>query len=201
MDEIKENWVERLTAEEAVRDAAIEELRALILRGLSHSMSRCYGGIVQAEDVAQEALLKILGSLDKFEGRSRFTTWAMTIATRIGISELRREYCQDISLDGISADDSLRIEIAVDDGLPADQQLDQRNVLQKLSELIDTQLTDRQRLAVRGLLEGLPVEEVARRMNSNRNAVYKLVHDARMKLREGLEGAGIAADDVKAIFA
>jgi len=201
MVEIQENWIERLSGEESVRDVAIEELRAILLRGLSHSMSNRYRGVVQAEDVVQDALLKILSSLQQFAGRSKFGTWAMAIATRVGISAMRRKYCPDISLDGISAGDSLRIEIAVDDEQSAEQHLDQRIILEKLSELIDTRLSDRQRLAVRGLLEGLPVEEVARRTMSNRNAVYKLVHDARIKLREGLGSAGIAADDVIAIFA
>ena len=74
-------------------------------------------------------------------------------------------------------------------------------MIQKLQELIESQLTDKQKLAVRGLLEGMPVEEVARRTGSNRNAIYKLVHDARSKLRAGFEQAGIVADDIKAIFA
>ena len=196
-----DRWVERLQADGAERDLAIAELRELLLRGLSRSLNNRYGGGFQAEDIVQDALLKILDSLDQFEGRSRFTTWAMTIATRVGISALRRKHFQDVSLDAISAGDSLRFELAVDENTPADQNLDQRSVIQKLQELIESQLTDKQKLAVRGLLEGMPVEEVARRTGSNRNAIYKLVHDARSKLRAGFEQAGIVADDIKAIFA
>lgn len=69
------------------------------------------------------------------------------------------------------------------------------------NELIETNLTDKQKLAVRGLLEGMPVEELARRTGSNRNAIYKLVHDARRKLREGFEQEGIVADDINTMFA
>ena len=46
-------------------------------------------------------------------------------------------------------------------------------------------LTDKQREATQGLLDGLQVEEIARRTNSKRNAVYKLIHDARIRLRDG----------------
>ena len=66
---------------------------------------------------------------------------------------------------------------------------------QKLSELIDD-LSDRQQTAVRALLSGMPVEEIADRTASNRNAVYKLVHDARTKLKSGLEAAGYSAEDL-----
>ena len=79
--------------------------------------------------------------------------------------------------------------------------MDQQSILSKLQELIEELLTDKQRLAIRGLLEGLPVEEIASRTDSNRNAVYKLVHDARSKLRQGFEQSGIAVEDINAIFA
>ena len=45
-------WVTRLTVEQAVRDAAIAELRALLVRGLTKSLSIRYGGGIQVEDVA-----------------------------------------------------------------------------------------------------------------------------------------------------
>lgn len=197
-----EDWVRRLKSmDHQERDVALNELRELLVRGLNRSLNNHYGTrSFNAEDVAQEALLKVMSALDKFEGRSRFTTWAMTIATRVGLSEYRRRHTKDISLDGIVAGDSLKFEFAEQE-THLDQQMDQQRILVKLQELIDGDLTDKQRLAVRGLLEGLPVEEIAARMNSNRNAVYKLVHDARSKLRNGFEKSGIVAEDINAIFA
>jgi RNA polymerase sigma-70 factor (ECF subfamily) len=125
----------------------------------------------------------------------------MTIATRVGISELRRKHCKDISLDGITAGDSLKIELAVVDDENVGTDMDRRSIIEKLQLLIDDVLSDKQRLAIRGLLEGLPIEEIASRTGSNRNAVYKLVHDARSKLKEGFKKSGILAEDVTAIFA
>ena len=198
----QDEWLQRLTGDEFERNAALEELRELLLRGLSRSLNNRYGRTFQAEDVVQEALVKIMNSLETFEGRSRFTTWAMTIATRVGISELRRKHTQDISLDAISAGDSLKIEIAVDENNdPGEDQLDRRTIIRSLQELIETILTDKQKLAIRGLLEGIPVEVIAERTGSNRNAVYKLIHDARMKLRDGFEQKGIASEEISAIFA
>jgi RNA polymerase sigma-70 factor, ECF subfamily len=38
-------------------------------------------------------------------------------------------------------------------------------------------------------------------MSSNRNAVYKLTHDARKALKRGLAKAGFGVDDIRAAFA
>ena len=51
------------------------------------------------------------------------------------------------------------------------------------------------------LLNGMPVEVFAEKTGSNRNAVYKLIHDARVKLRQGFEQAGYKAEDVSSVFA
>ena len=198
-----DEWLLRLrSSDPAERDATLADLRELIVRGLNRSLNNHYGTrSFNAEDVAQDALLKIMNALDKFEGRSRFTTWAMAIATRVGLSEYRRRHCKDISLDGMVANTSLKIEFPADNVAPSGQEMDQQSILLKLQELIEELLTDKQRLAIRGLLEGLPIEEIASRTDSNRNAVYKLVHDARAKLRRGFEQSGIAAEDIGTIFA
>ncbi|MEM6980649.1 MAG: sigma-70 family RNA polymerase sigma factor [Planctomycetota bacterium] len=191
-------WIARLRADDVTRDAAIAELREILLRGLSGPMSSRYGGGLQAEDVVQDALLKILDSLDQFAGRSRFTTWAMTIATRIGISEMRRKHYQDVSMEAFQGDDATKIEIAVDQSESADSAMDRQSMVQTLQGLIDSVLTEKQRFVIRASLGGLPVEVIAEKSGSNRNSVYKMVHDARSKLRSGLEAAGISADDLAA---
>ena len=194
-----DDWPERLRQTGPERDAAIEELRKTLLKGIGH-MLRGRNSSIQPDDVVQDAMLKILNKLDTFEGRSKFTTWAMTIATRTAISEMRRKHCQNISLDSMMGDE-LKFEVVDTDAKVNGQEADQKTILIKLEELIETRLTDKQRQAVNALLNGLPVEEIASRTDSNRNAVYKLFHDARSNLRDGFEKAGISADDINAIFA
>jgi len=197
-DEI--NWVEELRAGDERREAAIDELRRLLVRGLSRSLATRGGGEAFAEDVAQEALIKILDSLDSFAGRSRFTTWAMSIATRIAISQLRRRHFQDVSLEGVTGDDDLKFEFAVDSGPGPTRPSERAELLGQLRDLVDNRLTQKQRKVVQAALSGLPMEEIARRMGSNRNAIYKLFHDARQKLRTGLEAAGVTAGDIEAVL-
>ncbi len=196
-----DEWIQRLTGAEPDRGQAIAELRDLLVRGLTKSLSARYGTGLQAEDVVQDALLKILASLDRFEGRSRFTTWAMAIATRVGISELRRKHYQNVSLDSMTTGDNLTFEFVAADMESADNRIDRRRLLDILQRLVDSELTEKQRVAMQGFLDGLTVEEIARRTGSNRNAVYKLIHDGRNRLRKGFSESGITADDVDVVFA
>lgn len=193
-------WVTRLQAAEPDRGRAIEELRELLQRGLSRSLNNRYGQPFQADDVLQESLVKILNSLDQFEGRSQFIVWAMTIATRVGISALRRCYSRDVSLDRLDTHDNLKIDLVDARVHDATRTLERHEVLTVLSELIESELTARQRLAIRALLENVAVDELARKLGSQRNAVYKLVHDARMKLKLGLEQRGFTAEHIQSVF-
>jgi RNA polymerase sigma factor (sigma-70 family) len=196
----RDDWLERLRSPAEVRDAALEELRRILVRGLSRSLVVRGGGEAFAEDVAQEALLRILASLDSFAGRCRFTTWAMTIAVRVGISELRHKRFQNVSLQEITGGESLNIDTkAASTGSP--QQQERRAfIMATLKQLVEQTLTEKQRTVVQADLGGMPIEEIARRLGTNRNAVYKLFHDARQKLRRGFEAAGISAEDIGAAF-
>jgi RNA polymerase sigma factor (sigma-70 family) len=196
----EDSWVRRLTSDDhSERDAAITELRELLLRALARTLTERYGPQLQLEDVVQDATIKILNSLDQFSGRSQFITWAITIATRFGLTELRRRRYLDVSLDGDEAE-SL-VEALSDDNSTAADQIEKTQILTTLNEIIRSDLTDKQQRAIHATLDGLPVQEIATRLGSNRNAIYKLVHDARTRLRDGLERRGITADDISIITA
>ena len=64
--------------------------------------------------------------------------------------------------------------------------------------VIERELTEKQRTALLAELKGMPLEEIGRRLGSNRNAVYKLTHDARKRLKKHLEAAGYSAADLQA---
>ena len=75
----------------------------------------------------------------------------------------------------------------------------QNTVFEELQRLVDEDLTDRQREAVVAvLLEGMPISEVARRMGTTQNALYKLLHDARRRMKRRMEAAGLPAEEVLA---
>ena len=194
------DWVERLRSDSQRRQEALEELLEILLRWLSASLARRGGGESFADDVVQTALIKVLESLDSYAARGRFLTWAMTIATRLGIRELRRRHFQNVSLDQVSGNDDLKVEVAVNPGCTASTQSFRKEIIVQLRQLVEEYLTNKQRKVMQAALSGMPIEEIARRMDMNRNAIYKVFHDARKKLRSGFEARGVISSDNQAVF-
>ena len=79
-----------------------------------------------------------------------------------------------------------------------DAQWERRAIFETMHTLIENDLTEKQRTALLAELKGMPLDEIARHLGSTRNAVYKLTHDARKRLKRRLEAAGYTADDLRA---
>jgi RNA polymerase sigma factor (sigma-70 family) len=189
------DWPARLRDGSDTRSAALDELRGVLERGLTRALRGRYGGVVGVDDIVQISLVRILDALDSFRGESRFTTWALSIAVRVAMSELRRRYYRDVSLE--AGDGSIRFD-PVDPATPSPETNETRTRLcEALQRQIEAVLTNKQRAAIRGALAELPVEVIAERLGSNRNAVYKLLHDARARLKEGLEASGFTVEDIR----
>jgi RNA polymerase sigma-70 factor (ECF subfamily) len=183
-------------------DAALSDLYDLLVRGLGVALGG-YGSGVEANlgDFAQEALIKITANLDSFRGESRFTTWAQKIAMNVALTELKRRRWRDVSLQDLFARHGAADRGPADAQLTPEQLAFQNSVLGELRRIVDEELTDRQREAVVAvLLEGMPISEVARRMGTNQNALYKLLYDARKKLKRRVEAAGLSPQEVLAAF-
>lgn len=216
MDRTNDAWLEDLSREgTSEQAAALADLHSYLKRGIFYYLRRERSDLADrshddlnqmAEDFAQDATLRILKNLDSFRGDSRFTTWAMKIGTRTAISELRRARYKDFSLENITADGEFML--SVDEGDATSKQpvspekfTERSDVLQIIGEAIDEALTDRQRLALELVtLRGIPMDVVADQLGTNRNALYKLLHDARKKLKVHLESQGIAMDYIMNLF-
>ena len=51
---------------------------------------RIAGSTRDADDAAQEALIRIVRAIDRFDGRASFSTWSYRIATNAALDELRK---------------------------------------------------------------------------------------------------------------
>ena len=119
----------------------------------------------------------------------------------VALTELKRRRWRDVSLQDLFARRGAADRVTADTHLTPEQLAYQNMVLTHLRRMIDEELTDRQREAVVAvILEGMPIAEVARRMGTNQNALYKLLHDARKKLKLRMEAAGLSPQDVLAAF-
>ena len=202
MDRDNETWLAHLGGTGSDQQEALSDLREALLRGLRLALSQ-RAGVDDAflEDVVQDALVRILERLPQFEGRSRFLTWAMAVAIRVAMSALRRRKWGDVSLDEVVAETDLAPVWVVNDGTGPHAQSEREAILAVMHEVIRNGLTTKQREALLAALQGMPLDEIARQLGINRNALYKLTHDARKRLRQGLEAAGFTAEDIGAAFA
>lgn len=200
---VDQQWLDDLRSPDSRRhSAAIEDLRDMLLRGLSKSLSHHDNvDVAFLEDIVQEATLKILKKLDSYQGRSKFRTWAITIAVRTAISHMRKKQWQDVSLDKLASQAELDPQLAMDRSETAEQQDTKAALLSALKQVIDQELTPKQWTAITAELAGMPLSEVADKLGTSPNSLYKLLHDARKKLRRGLEAAGFTIDDVRSVIA
>ncbi len=203
-----QTWIQDLRTPGADREAALEDLHATLLRLLPRALTRWLSSGDPAletlvEDVAQDTLLRVLDKLDTFEGRSQFTTWVYKIAVRIALTELRRERWKDVSLDEMTESAGGDMEpgfVSSPDPGP-EAASEQRDTLQHLQRILSEELTDKQRQALMAVgVQGMPLEEVAQRMGTNRNALYKLMHDARLRLKRRLEQEGLPVEELLEMF-
>jgi RNA polymerase sigma-70 factor, ECF subfamily len=185
-----EDWIAELTSDGPVREDALRRLHALLLRGARFQVSRMSAmramvGAAQVEDVitlaADEAMVAVLGKLATFEGRSRFTTWAYKFAVLQAAVELRRQAWS-------------RREVPLDAAPPLieprpspDQYVEGAELAAAVREAIDRVLTPHQRrIALALIVDEVPIDVLAERLGTNRNALYKTLHDARSRLRAHL---------------
>ncbi|HEY85554.1 MAG TPA: RNA polymerase sigma factor [Chloroflexi bacterium] len=208
-----ETWLSSLRSKGAARELALQDLRAFIFRGVMgylHSRSDLSRLDIKdleqlAEDAVQDALIKIQNKLDTFQGKSKFTTWATKIAINHLISELRRHHWRDVSLqEMIEGGTTLEDVIAAGPGHPGNPSVsaEREMVWQAIVHVLENELTDRQRQAlVITQLKDVPLTEAAAILNTNTNNLYKLLHDARLKLKKKMTAQGLEPSYILELFA
>ena len=168
-------------------DDAVREVSAWCLRVLRRSL----GSRLPAddlEDLAQDSVLRILESLDSYRGDARFRTWAASIAIRTGFTELRRRRVRLEKEDRFARirEESRRFDVEES----PDRTLEHNELESSVMRHLRSDLSERQRTAILAELRGVPTVEIAHRLGCTQNALYKLVHDARRRLREALAREG-----------
>ena len=192
---------------------ALTDLRTYVLRAALVTLQRARqplgqpgaSGVAQlAEDCAQEAVTAIVQRLHTFRGESHFTTWAYTFAVNTALVAARRERWASVPLDGILDGSETPSSTAGGDASPTDPERRalQAEVVAAIRDGIEHHLTGRQQELLRAVVfEQVPLDEIVRRWGSNRSALYKLLHDARRKLKRHLAARGFDVEEMAALFA
>ena len=148
------------------------------------------------DDFLQDSLIRILEVLDQFQNRSRFVTWATAIAIRVALTQLRKRRWRDVSLETLVADTNFEPASAAGDDLAPER----RELVEAMYHVINTQLTEKQRTVLLAEIKGMAQEEIAAQLGCGRNALYKLSHDARFRLKQELALVGFDSESFSAAF-
>ncbi len=184
-------WLAGLrSADAAVQAEVAADLADFVRRTIARGFGRQLDDAT-LDDIGQESMLRIHDKLDSYRGKSQFTTWAAAIATNLALGELRRRKYQHVELSEVVAEGRELLQPAQ---APARVQTSQR--AQLLRQAMERALTERQREAMYAELAGMPLNEIARQMGSNRGALYKLLHESRKRMRAYLLARGVSLSEL-----
>jgi RNA polymerase sigma-70 factor (ECF subfamily) len=194
-------WVERLTVGHPRYHQTIATLHDVLRRVARYELSRRRPQLRSicgpefddlAQQAADDALVNVLGRLDEFLGLSRFTTWAYKFA----MFEVSAKVAQHAWRRQPPAVEQPEWDELPDPMAPRpEERLEQRARLGALSQAINA-LTERQReVFVAIALNDVPIDVLAVKLGTNRNAVYKNLFDARRRLRASMAAAGHPVSD------
>ena len=149
---------------------------------------RYLGDRSSAEDLAQEAFLRVYKARERYEPRAKFSTWLYRIVVNLCLNELRwRKGRKAIAL-SISTETSSNLNIEMADQSVPDpiHRLENQELAVKIKEII-VGLPENQRIAILlNKYEGLSYQEVAESMDTSVMAVKSLLTRARVKIKERL---------------
>jgi len=198
LDEESRRWLDELRADGAVHDGAVARLHDVLLRAARFEVARrrptsphLRGDELHdiALEAADDALMSVLRRLDDFRGASRFTTWVYKFALFEAAVKLRKRAWQDREVPLEPETWSLFSSA----GLAPDMEAEQSELLATLQRAIGEVLTPHQRRVLIALaVNGVPIDVLADRLDTNRGALYKTLHDARRKLRRHLDECGLS---------
>lgn len=195
-DEDTATWVSTLSCAGPEHDAAVARLHAMLLRVSRAELSRRASRIALAgpelddlaHQAADDATMAVLGKLAGFRGESRFTTWAYKFAVFEVSGKLARHTWRRGGL-ALDAEQWERLPDRLGPG-PADEAL-AAELAAAVRRAVDQELTDHQRrLFIAIVVNGVPLDAIVAALDTNRNAVYKTVFDARRKIRQYLVAHG-----------
>lgn len=205
-----DEWLRALRASGDEQAAPVADLRAYLVRAALYALRRRRSSLAHlsptdvealAEDCAQDALIAILGRLGEFRGESRFTTWVYKFAVNIALVAARREGGKRVPLDEVLQSADAADWAGAGAGPDPDRAARRAEAWGAIRAAMRRELTERQRQALTAIVvDGIPMDELVRHWGSNRNAVYKMLHDARRKLKASLERRGLPAHEVLSLF-
>ena len=201
LDAESAEWLRALGDTGPEREAALARLHELLVRvargeaGRRGPRLRITGPELDdlAYQAAADALLAITGKIGQFRGESRFTTWACKFVIFEVSAKIGRHFWRHPAVP-LDAEDWDRLPDRF--GFDPAHEFEWRDLLVALRRAVDQELTPRQReVFVAIVLSDIPLDTLVIELAASRNAIYKMLFDARRKLRAALAANGYLDHD------
>ena len=201
LDAESARWVQALTGLGAAREAALARLHELLLRIARREVARRAPQLAVtgpelddlAYQAAADALLAITGKVGQFRGESRFTTWAYKCVILEVSAKVGRHFWRHPAVP-LGAEQWERLPDRF--GFDPAREAEWRDLAAAVRRAVDSELTPRQReVFVAIVVNGVSLDALVVSLGSSRGAIYKVMFDARRKLRAVLAANGYLPDD------
>lgn len=203
-DVVSENeaWVEGLRQAATNHEATVAQLYALLTKMAFAEVRRKVSQVPLAgpemEDVARQAAadatLTICRKVETFRGDCRFTTWAYRFVAFEVSSKANRHYWRR----GHLPLEDHEWAHAHDQNDSPELLAENADLIAAIRRVVADDMTSRQQRVFEAIaMRGTPVAQVAAELDSNANAVYKALFDARKKLKAALVAAGYLSPEGK----
>jgi RNA polymerase sigma-70 factor, ECF subfamily len=201
LDAESAEWVRALAGAGAAREAALARLHGLLLLIARREAARRGPRLAitgpelddLAYQAAADALVAITGKLGQFRGDSRFTTWAYKFVIFEVSAKIGRHFWRHPA---VPLDAGQWERLPARFGADPAHQAEWRDMAAAVRRAVDTELTPRQRAVfVSIVVHGVPLDALVVSLGSSRGAIYKMMFDARRKLRAALAAHGYLPGD------
>ncbi len=174
-----------------VRDGDEKAFATLVTRYQDRVLGLAYRYLAErgsAEDLAQEAFLRVYKARERYVPTAKFSTWLYRIVVNLCLNEIRwRKGRQTMSLAVVTDTSSnLNVDLADQNVPEPGKTLEDEELSIHIREII-TELPENQRIAILlNKFEGLSYQEVAEAMETTVTAVKSLLTRARVRIKERL---------------
>ena len=194
-------WLGALASRGEQQEAALARLHEMLLR-IAHQECRRRGPRLRitgpelddlAYQAAADAMMAITRKLGQFRGESRFTTWAYKFVIFEVSDKIGRHFWRN---PGVPLDAEDWDKLPDRFGFEPAREVEWRDLLAALRRAVDTELSPRQRqVFVALVVNAVPLDALVIELGSSRGAIYKMMFDARRKLRAALAANGYMGHD------
>jgi RNA polymerase sigma-70 factor (ECF subfamily) len=175
------------------REVAFRELVRRYERPVFSLVYRMVRDRETAEDLAQDAFIKVLNHIDRYSPEFKFSSWVFKIANNVAIDHLRRRRLDTVSMDGSPhASSAAEVEASTFD-VASDQEsaldeMEARELGDAIESAIGLLRPEYRACIMLRHVEGRSYEEIASTLDLPLGTVKTYIHRARHELRRALEG-------------